>query len=91
MCLDNADDDEGGDLRTACGCTAPSRARGEEANSLQQEAGSNARRWVVERTQSGMTRFRGVLIRWDTHVPHDRACLHVACIYLTYRPSGLAG
>lgn len=85
------DDDEGRDLRAACGCTAHLRARGEEANALQQDAGVRARRWGVERTPSGMTRSRRVLIRWDNHVRTYPGCLHVAWADLTSRPSGLLG
>ena len=68
-CLDKGDaDDEGRDLLTAFGVTAHIRARGEEAKALNQEAGSKAQRWVVERTQSWMHRFRRVLTRGDKPV-----------------------
>ena len=36
-----------------------------EAREAKRRAGHKARRWVVERTHSGMNRFRGVLIRWS--------------------------
>jgi putative transposase len=69
MCLDKGDDaDEVRDRRTAFGFTAHIRARGEEAQALNQEAGDTAHRWVVERTYRWMNRFRRVLIRWDKHV-----------------------
>jgi|SRR5215475_12655937 len=65
-CLDKGyDDDEVRELLAECGFTAHLRARGEEVKALKQEAGFKARRWVVERTQSWMNRFRRVLIRWD--------------------------
>jgi putative transposase len=38
-------------------------ARGEEAQARKPEAGCTARRWIVERTQSWMHRFRRVRIR----------------------------
>jgi len=85
------DDDEVRDLRAAFGCTAHLRARGEEAKALKQDAGVRARRWVVERTPSGMNRFRRVLIRWDKKVCHYLGFLHVACAYITYKQSGLLG
>ena len=85
------DSDEARELRTALGLTAPSRARGEAAQALQQETGFKARRWVVERTQSWMNRFRRVLIRWDKKVRHYLGVLHLACAYITYRRSGLLG
>jgi putative transposase len=78
-CLDNGDADEAGWARlAACGGTAQIRARGEEAKALKQEPGFRARRWVVERTPSGMHRVRRVLIHWDKNVRHEVACLHVA-------------
>jgi len=85
------DDDEVRDRLAACGCTAHIRARGEEAKALKQEAGYQARRWVVERTHSWMTRFRRLLVRWDKKVRTYLAFLHVACAYMTYRQSGLLG
>lgn len=47
------------------GFPAPIRARGEEARALNRHVGAQARRWVVERTQSWRNRCRRVLIRWD--------------------------
>ena len=92
MCLDKGYDyDEGRDLLTEFGFTAHIRARGEEVHAVKQEAGYKARRWVVERTHSGMNRFRRVLIRWDKKVCNDLAFLHWACAYITYRQSGLLG
>ena len=90
VCLEKGyDDDEVRALRDAFGFTAHIRARGEEAQALKQEAGFKARRWVVERTHSGMNRFRRVLIRWDKKVCNDLGFLHVACAYITYRQAGL--
>jgi putative transposase len=84
MCLDQGYDyDEGRDLLAECGCTAPIRARGEEAHALQYEAGVKARRWGVERTHSWMHRLRRVLIRWDKTVCHYLGFLHLACADIT--------
>jgi putative transposase len=92
MCLDKGYDyDEGRDLLAAFGFTAHIRARGEEVKALKQEAGFRARRWVVERTHSGMNRFRRVLIRWDKKVRNSVAFLPLACAYMTFRQSGLLG
>ena len=92
MCLDKGDDDdEVRELLTEVGFTAHIRARGEEAKALKQEAGFKARRWVVERTQSWMNRFRRVLIRWDKNVRNDLAFLPLACADITYRQAGLLG
>ena len=76
LCLEKGyDDEEVRDLWEEFGCTAHIRARGEEAKALKQEAGVKARRWVVERTQSWMNRFRRVLIRWD-----KKACNYIVVI-----------
>ena len=85
------DDDEVRERLTEVGFTAHIRARGEEAKALNQEAGFTARRWVVERTQSWMNRFRRVLIRWDKNGRNDLACLPLACADITYRQAGLLG
>jgi transposase len=92
MCLDNGYDfDEVRELLAEFGFTAHIRARGEEAQAIKREAGYRARRWVVERTHSGMNRFRRLLVRWDKKVGNYLAFLHVACAYITYRQSGLSG
>ena len=92
ICLDKGyDDDEVRELLTKFGFTAHIRARGEEAQAIKHEAGYKARRWVVERTHSGMNRFRRILVRWDKKVRNYLAFLHLACAYITYRCSGLLG
>jgi putative transposase len=92
MCLDTGDDDdEVRELLAEFGFTAHIRARGEEAKALKQEAGFKARRWVVERTHSGMNRFRRLLIRWDKKVHNYFAFLHLACAYITSRQARLLG
>src|SRR5262245_60844251 len=69
MCLDKGYDyDDTRELVEEFGFTAHVRARGEEAKALKREAGFKARRWVVERTQSGMNRFRRGQIRWREEV-----------------------
>ena len=91
-CLAQGDDDAAGrDVLAEFGFTAHIRARGEEATALTQDAGFRARRWVVERMQRGMKRFRRGLIRSDQHVRNSRGCLQVAWASITYRPSGLLG
>jgi transposase len=92
LCLDKGyDDDEVRELRDEFGFTAPSRARGEEAQALQQEAGFSARRWVVERTHSWMNRCRRMLVRWDKKPEHSLAFLHCACALIAFRAAGLFG
>jgi transposase len=65
------------------GCTAPILARGAAAKGLKHAVGFQARRWVVERTQSWMHRVRRVLIRWDKKVRNDLGFLHLTCAYIT--------
>ena len=92
MTLDKGYDfDEVRELLQEFGFTAHSRARGEEAQAIQREAGCKARRWVVERTHSWMNRFRRILIRWDKHVENCIACLHFACALVAFRAAGLLG
>lgn len=66
--------------------TAHIRARGEEA-----QAGVKARRWVVERTHSGLNRFRRILTRWEKRADTYLAMLHLACGIITWRATGLLG
>ena len=73
------------------GFTAHIRSRGEEAKALKQEAGTRARRWVVERSHSWMNRFRRLLIRWDKKTENYLAFLHFACALVAFRASGLFG
>jgi len=65
-CLDKGNDfDDVRERLATFGFTAHIRARGEAAHTITRAAGDKARRWVVERTHSGMNRFRRLLIRWD--------------------------
>jgi putative transposase len=92
MCLDKGYDvAEVRELLATFEFTAHIRARGEAAHASKREAGSKARRWVVERTHSWMNRFRRLLVRWDKKVCHELALLQLACASITYRRSGLLG
>jgi transposase len=92
LCLDKGYDyDDTRELVREFGFTAHVRARGEEAKALEREAGFEARRWVVERTHSGMNRSRRVLIRWEKEVEDYFGMLHLVCAFITYRCSGLLG
>jgi hypothetical protein len=92
MCREKGDDvAEVRERLAECGFTAHIQARGEEARAITREAGYRARRWVVERTHSGMHRFRRLLVRCDKQVHPYLAWLHLACASITYRQSGLLG
>ena len=91
MCLDKGYDYD--DTRASVaefGVTAHARARGEEAEELKREAGQKAHR-VVERTHSGMNRFRRVLIRWEKTVENYFGMLQLICARITCRSAGLLG
>ncbi len=92
MCMDKGYDyAEVRDTLLEFGFTAHIRARGEEAQAIKQQAGFKARRWVVERTQSWMNRFRRIVIRWDKQVDNYLAFLHFACALIAFRAAGLFG
>jgi len=92
LCLDKGYDfDEVRDLAAEFGFTAHIRPIGEEARLVQQQAGYQARRWVVERTHSWLNRFRGILIRWAKKPENYLALLHFACALITFRCAGLFG
>jgi transposase len=73
------------ELAAEFGFTAHIRSRGEESQALKREAGYRARRWVVERTQSWLNRFRRILVRWEKRVDTYLAMLHLACGVITWR------
>jgi putative transposase len=90
MCLDTGYDyEEVREILQAFGFTAHIHARGEEAKAIQQEAGSKARRWVVERAHAWMNRFRRLLIRWDSKPENYLAFLYFACGLIAFRAAGV--
>lgn len=92
MCLDKGYDyAEVRAILTEFGFTAHIRSRGEEAQALAREAGTRARRWVVERSHSWMNRFRRLLVRWEKKSAHYLAFLHFACALIAFRAAGLFG
>lgn len=92
LCMDKGYDyNEVRDLVKEFGYTAHIRPRGEEAQAIKHEAGFKARRWVVERTQSWMNRFRRVLTRWEKKAANYLAMLHLVFGIITYRCAGLFG
>src|SRR6266581_1195192 len=92
LCLDKGYDyDEVRALGKEFGYTLHIRPRNEEAQTLKRQVGFKARRWVVERTDSWMNRFRSVLISWDKKVENYLGLLHLACAFIIYRATGLLG
>jgi len=92
ICLDKGYDfEEVRDTLVEFGFTAHIRSRGEEAQALKREAGTRARRWVVERSHSWLNRFRRILVRWDKKPENYIAFLHFACALIAFRAAGLFG
>ena len=92
LCLDKGYDyDEVRATVAEFGFTAHIRSRGEEAQALKREAGTRARRWVVERAHSWLNRFRRLLIRWDKKAENYLGFLHFACALIAFRAAGLFG
>jgi transposase len=85
------DDDEVRELRDEFGFMAQIRARGEEPQALQQEAGVRARRWVVERPHAWMNRCRRILVRRDKEPEHYLAFLHVECGLIAFHMAASCG
>jgi transposase len=91
LCLDKGYDyDEVRDLAAEFGFTLHLRTRGEEI-AAKREAGSKARRWVVERTHSWLNRFRRILVRWEKRPDTYLAMLHFALGLITWRHVSLVG
>ena len=72
-------------LAAEFGFTTHIRSRGEEAQALKRQAGYRARRWVVERTHSWLTRFRRILVCWEKRPDTYLAMLRLTCTLTTWR------
>jgi putative transposase len=75
----------------ARGYTAHIRRRGEAGEVQVVHAAGHARRWVVERTHSGLNRSRRLLVRWEKTVENSLACVHLACAQLIFAKLRLSG
>ena len=73
------------------GYTLNIKSRGEEMRQLRSYPRYRARRWVVERSQSWLNRFRRLLIRWEKKAANYEAFLHLACAWITFRAAGVFG
>ena len=92
LCLDNGYNyAEPREVVEEFGFTAHLPKEPEEAQATQRRARKKARRWVVERTHSWLSRFRGILIRWCKKPENYIAMLHFAFAIITYRCAGLSG
>lgn len=81
-------------VRTAAkklGYKAHIKARGEEIDEKKRIPGYRARRWVVERTHSWITKFRRLLIRWEKKAENYLALLQFAASHIVFKMSGVLG
>lgn len=67
------------------------RRIGEEKKDAAGQKTHPARRWVVERTLSWLSRWRGLLVRWDKKPENYLANLKLACGLLWLRRAWAAG
>ena len=92
MCMDKGYDyREVRELLQDWGYTIHIPSRGDEAKRGKKVPSYRSRRWIVERTQSWLNRFRRLLIRWEKKAENYLAMLHLACTWITYRATGLFG
>jgi transposase len=92
LCLDKGFDfPEVDELVTEWGYTGHIARRGVDQSKRKRIPGYRARRWVVERTNSWMNRFRRLLIRWEKKKENYVAMLHFACAWITYNQAGIFG
>ncbi|MCA1852885.1 MAG: transposase, partial [Beggiatoa sp.] len=61
------------------------RRKGEEKLHKKRKKKYPARRWVVERTLAWLSKFRGVLVRYEKKSKNYLALLQFACALLWYR------
>ena len=86
LCLDKGFDNPTGRKAAADAGYVPHIKRiGEEKQDEQGSKTYPARRWVVERTLSWLSKCRGLLIRWDKKASNYLANLKFACALLWYR------
>jgi transposase len=61
------------------------RQRGEERVAKKRHPNYRPRRWVVERTQSWLNRFRKLLVRFEKKATSHEALLELACALIVFR------
>ena len=86
LCLDKGYDNPSGHHATEqAGYTPHIRRIGEEKKDDTGQKKHPARRFVVERTLSWLSRWRGILIRWDKKPSNYLATLKIACALIWFR------
>ena len=86
LCLDKAYDNQTGqNAAIEAGYTPHIRRIGEEKLDASGQKTHPARRWVVERTLAWLSRWRGILVRWDKLGDNYLAMCKLACALLWFR------
>lgn len=86
LCLDKGYANKTGEQAAQeAGYVAHIRRLGEEKKDATGDKTHPARRWVVERTFSWLSRCRALLIRWDKKAECYLAMLKLACALLWFR------
>lgn len=86
LCLDKGYDNPSGERAALeAGYVSHIRRIGEEKYAPNQEKKYPARRWVVERTLSWLSKCRAILIRYDKKAENYLALLKLACALLWFR------
>ena len=86
LCLDKGYDNKTGEeAAIEAGYTPHIRRIGEEKLDAGGQKTHPARRWVVERTFGWLSRWRGILIRWEKKPANYLAVCKLACALLWYR------
>ena len=86
LCLDKGHDDQKArEVVAERGYVAHVRRIGEEKLAEAGETRYPARRWVVERTLSWLSKCRAVLVRYERKAANYLGLIKVACILLWYR------
>ncbi len=92
LCLDKGYDNAPTEAVVAeRGYVAHIRRIGEEKKDAAGQKTHPARRWVVERTFSWLSRWRGLLVRWDKKPENYLANVKLACALLWMRRAYQAG
>jgi putative transposase len=65
-------------------------SRGEEAAGKRRDPGYRPRRWVVERSNSWLNRYRGLLVRWSKKPENHLALLQLGCGVIAWRQAEVA-
>jgi putative transposase len=86
LCLDKAYDNPTGHTTVAdYGYVAHIRRIGEEKVDTTGQKSHPARRWVVERTHTWLSKCRAILVRYDKQAQNYLGLLKLACALLWYR------